>query len=79
MRILHVEDPFSLEERAEKKADIRQNIKQHQNLSLTHSVTHHKNKLQKLRRCDSYTIEELNNGTARLLVLDCYDYYSIRI
>merc|ERR1719410_2235167 len=27
MRILHVEDPFSVEERAEKKADIRQNIR----------------------------------------------------
>ena len=27
MRILHVEDPFSPEERAEKKADIRQNIR----------------------------------------------------
>ena len=26
MRILHVEDPFSVEERAEKKADIRQKI-----------------------------------------------------
>ena len=27
MRILHVEDPFSIEERAEKKADIRQIFK----------------------------------------------------
>merc|ERR1712141_710869 len=27
MRILHVEDPFSEEERAEKKADIRQNVR----------------------------------------------------
>ena len=27
MRILHVEDPFSAEERAEKKADIRQNVR----------------------------------------------------
>ena len=26
MRILHVEDPFSVEERAEKKADIRQYV-----------------------------------------------------
>ena len=33
MRILHVEDPFSAEERAEKKADIRQNLKSPKSLT----------------------------------------------